>query len=71
MREEVKLIHGNYNESYILIPQNIGYALQASIAGGNTMKRRCDQHSLTYFHETKTFAHGKQSHTAIFLNITN
>lgn len=59
--KEVKLSHGDPNESYVLIPPEIGYALQAGSVPSNGMSLREDpeKHALTFFHETKTFAHGK------------
>ena len=63
--EEVKLIHGDPNESYILIPPEIGYALHAGSvpSNGTSLVDDPKKHALTFFHETKTFAHGKQPST--------
>ncbi|KAI9741254.1 MAG: hypothetical protein M1834_002970 [Cirrosporium novae-zelandiae] len=56
---EVKLIHGNAGESYILIPPEIGFALQAGSIPSNdiSLKKDSESYALTFFHETKTFVH--------------
>jgi len=68
--KEVKLIHGDPNESYILIPPEIGYALQAGSVPSNGifLGKDPEKHALTFFHRTRTFAHGKQPSTD-FLSI--
>ncbi len=60
--EEVKIFHGDDHEAYVVIPPEIGYALQAGSLLTNNMSRYQDpeRHALTFFHETKSFAHGMQ-----------
>jgi hypothetical protein len=62
VKEEVKLIHGDPNESYVLIPPEIGYALQAGSVPSNGIPLVDDpeKHALTFYHATNTFANGKQ-----------
>lgn len=58
--EEVKIFHGDHHEAYVVIPPEIGHALQAGPLLTNNMSKHQDpeRHALTFFHETKTFAHG-------------
>ena len=54
--EQVSLDIGNPGEAYVLIPPEIGYALQAS--GPPALNQRPDRLTLRFFHDTQHFALG-------------
>lgn len=61
--KEVSIQVGNPGEAYVLIPTEIGYALQAGSYPSNsssTLPKRPDRFALSYFHDTQHFALGKR-----------
>lgn len=61
--EEVKIFRGDPHEAYALIPPEIGRAPQTgtALSNGTSLTKDPERHALTFFHETRTFAHGMQA----------
>lgn len=57
--KDVSIRVGDPGEAYVLIPKEVGYALQASGHLTNTLSKRSDRFALSYFHDTQHFALGK------------
>ena len=59
----MKIFHGDPHEAYILILPEIGRALQAgaALSKGTSLNKDPEKHALTFFHETRTFAHSTQA----------
>ncbi len=58
---KVSIRIGDPGDSYVMIPPEIGHALQAgtSLINGPTLTNGCARYALNFFHDTQHFAHGK------------
>lgn len=61
--DKVSIRIGDPGESYVMIPPEIGHALQAgsSLINGPTVPHGCARYALSFFHDTQHFAHGKSA----------
>jgi hypothetical protein len=57
VKKDVSIRVGDPGEAYVLIPTEVGYALQAGSCL-SALPKRPDRFALSYFHDTQHFAFG-------------